>query len=82
MGGYGRRRKKIDDNNPLFGQINGDPICGIDLHVTSTKKRRKKRYGIENQYLLQSECKFFCKKTTHVFPDCADTDVVKNEMWV
>ena len=60
----GRRRnivdsddKTFDDDNPLFGQINGSPRCGISIHVTPTKKRRKKRDGAETQYLLQGECK-------------------------
>ena len=47
----------FDDDNPLFDQINCAPRCGIDLHVTPTKKRRKKRDGTETQYLLQGECK-------------------------
>ena len=58
----GRRRtivdsddKTVDDNNPLFGRINGDPRCGIALHVAPTKKRRKKRYVTETQYLLQGK---------------------------
>ena len=72
----------IDDENPLFGCINGAPRCGIALHVTPTKKRRKKRDGTETQYLLQGECKACRKKTTHVCSECADTDVVRNEMWV
>ena len=39
----------VNDNNLLFGWINGDPICGIALHVTRTKKRRNKRDGREDQ---------------------------------
>ena len=81
----GRRRtivdsddKTFDDDNPLFGRINGAPICGIDLHVTPTKKRGKKRDETETQYSLQGECKVFRTKTTHVCSDCADTDAVKN----
>ena len=56
----GRRRtivysddKTVDDNNPLFGKINGAPRCGIDLHVVPTKKRRKNMDGKETRYLLQ-----------------------------
>ena len=52
----GRRRtivdsydKTFDDDNPPFGRINGAPKCGIYLHVTPTKKRRKKRDGTETQ---------------------------------
>ena len=52
----GRRRnifdsddKTFDDEKTLFGRINGAPRCGIDLHVTPTKKIRKKRYGKETQ---------------------------------
>ena len=48
----GRRRNIVDsddetfDNDkPLFGRINGSPICVIALHVTPTKKRSKKRDG-------------------------------------
>ena len=48
----GRRRnivdsddKTFDDDNPLFGRINGAPRCGIYLHVNPTKKRRKRRDG-------------------------------------
>ena len=85
----GRRRNIVDsddetfdDDNPLFERTNGAPICGIYLHVTPTKKRMKKSYGTETQYLLQGECKLCQKKTTHVCSDCADTDAVKNEMWV
>ena len=71
----------FDDDNPLFGRINGAPRCGISLHVTPTKKRNKKRYGTETQYLLQGECKVFRNNTTHVCSDCADTDAVKNKIW-
>ena len=45
----------VDNDNPLFGRINGAPRCGIALHVTPTTKRRKKRDGTETQYLLQGE---------------------------
>ena len=52
----GRRRKTVDpddyyvdDKNSLFGRINGATRCGIALHVTPTKTRRKKRYGTETQ---------------------------------
>ena len=72
----------FDDDNPLFGRINGAPRCGIALHVTLTKKRRKKKDRTETRYLLQGECKVFQKKTTHVCSNCVDTDAVKNEMWV
>ena len=41
--------KTFDDNNPLFGRINGVPIYVIALHVAPTKKRRKKRDDIETQ---------------------------------
>ena len=34
--------KTVDDDNPLFGRTNGAPRCGIPIHVTPTKKRRKK----------------------------------------
>ena len=58
----GRRRtifdsddEYVDDKNLLFGQINGASRCGIALHTTPTKKRSKKRGGIDNQYLLQGE---------------------------
>ena len=85
----GRRRNIVDsddetfdDDNPLFGRINGAPRYGIALHVTPTKKRRKKRDRTETQYLLQGECKVCRKKTTHVCLDCADTGAIKNEMWV
>ena len=74
--------EKIDDDNPTFGRINGAPRCGISLNVTPTKKRNKKGDRTENKYLLQGECKIFQKKTTHVCSDCADTNAVKNEMWV
>ena len=72
----------FDDDNPLFGRINGSPICVISLHVTPTKKRRKNRDETETKYLLQGECKVFQKKTTHVCSECADIDAVKSEMWV
>ena len=39
----------IDEENPLFGRINGAPRCGISLHVITTKKRRKNNYGTYNQ---------------------------------
>ena len=81
----GRRRtivdsddETFDDENPLFDQINSAPRFGIALHVTPTKKRRKKRDGTETQYLLQGECKVFHKKTAYVCLDFADTDAVKN----
>ena len=80
----GMRRNIVDsdDKIPPFGWINGALICGIYLHVTPTDNRRKKRDGTETQYFLQYDCKVFRKKTTHVCSDCADTNAVKNEMWV
>ena len=85
----GRRRnifdsdnKTFDDDNPLFGRINGDPKCGIYLYVTPTKKRRKKKYGTEVQYLTQGEYKVCLKKTTYVCLDYVGTNAVKNEMLV
>ena len=56
----------IDVENPLFGRINGAPRCGISLHVTTTKKHRKKRDGTDTQYLIQGECKEFRNNTVHV----------------
>ena len=60
----GRRRKffdsddeTVDDNNPLFGRINGATICVISIHVTSTKKSRKNRDGKDTQYLLQASAR-------------------------
>ena len=51
----GRRRKivdsddkTVDNDNPLFGQINDAPICGVALHVTPPDKRRNKRDGTDN----------------------------------
>ena len=70
--------KTFDDENPLFVPINGSPRCGISLHATPTKKRRKKSYGTDNQYLLQGECKVCRKKITHVCLYCTYTDAVKN----
>ena len=85
----GRRRKivdsdddYVDDENLLFGRINGAPRCVVGPHATPTKNRRKNMDGTETQYLLQGECKVCRKKTTHVCLDYADTDAVKNEMWV
>ena len=46
----------FDDDNPLFGRINGAPRRGIALHVTPTKERSNKRDGKETQQLLQGEC--------------------------
>ena len=68
----------VDDENPLFGRINGDPRCVIYLHVTPTKKRSKNRYGTETQYFLQGKCKIFRKNTAHVCLECTDTDAVRN----
>ena len=68
----------FDDDNPLFGRINGAPRFEIALHATPTKKRRKKRDGTETQYLLEGECKVCRNNTTHVCSDCAYTDAVKN----
>ena len=39
----------FDDEKPLFGWINGAHRCDIAIHVTSTKKRRKTRDGIETK---------------------------------
>ena len=48
----GRRRNIVDsddetfdDDNPLFGRINGAPRCGIALHMNPTNKRRNKMGG-------------------------------------
>ena len=60
----GRRRaisdsddETVNDDNPLFGRVNGSPRCEIALYVATTKKRKKKRYGTDTQYLLQGKCK-------------------------
>ena len=52
----GRRRKffdsndeTADDNNSLFDRINGDPRCGISIHVTPTKNRSKKKDSTETK---------------------------------
>ena len=52
------------------------------LHVILTKQSKKKRDRTESKYFLHGEHKVFRKKTTHVCSDCAETDMVKNEMWV
>ena len=71
--------KTVDDENPLFGRINGAPICGIDVRVTPG---RKKRDRTETQYFPQGKCKVCQKNMTPMCLDCADTDAVKNEIWV
>ena len=88
-GAEGRRRTIVDsdeetsdDYSPQFGRINYSPRLVIALHVTPTKKTRNKRNGKETQYWIQGECKVFRKNMTHVYMDCADTNAVKNEMWV
>ena len=68
------------DDNPLFGRINGAPRYVIAIHVTPAKKSRKKRDGTETRYLLQGQCKVFLKKTSQKCSDCAESDVIKNEM--
>ena len=80
----GRRRNIVDsddetfdDDNLLFVRINSAPRCGISLHVTPTKEKRKKRDGTKTQYLLQGECNLCRKKTTHMCSDCEDTNAVK-----
>ena len=52
----GRRRiivdsdeEPVDSNNPLFVRINGANGCGIDIHVTPTKKRKNKRDDTDTQ---------------------------------
>ena len=52
----GRRRtivdsddETIDDDNPMFGRINGAPRCGIALYFNCTKNRSNKRDGTETQ---------------------------------
>ena len=47
--------KTFDNDNPLFGRINGAPRCVFFLHATLTKKRNKDRDGTETQYLLQGK---------------------------
>ena len=37
----------FDDENLLFGRINGAPRFVIALHVTPTKNRRRKRGGAD-----------------------------------
>ena len=85
----GMRRTIVDsddetanDDNPLFGQINGAPRCVISFHVSPTKKISKKRDGTETRYLLQDKCEVFRKNTTHVCSDCEDKDAFRNEIWV
>ena len=72
----------VDDENMLFVQINGAFRCRIALHVTLTKKKGKKRDGKDTKYFLRGECKVFRNKTMHLYLECADTDVVRNEMCV
>ena len=38
-----------DENNPLFGRINGATRSGIALHVTPTKNSSNERDGTETQ---------------------------------
>ena len=49
--------KTFDDDNPLFGQINSAPRCGISLHVTPTKKRRKKSDGTETHTCFKASAR-------------------------
>ena len=68
----------VDDDNPLFGLINGATRCGISLYATTNKKSRKNRYGTYTKCLLLGECNVCQKKTMHVCLDCTDTEAVKN----
>ena len=65
----------VDDKNPLFVQINGDPICAVSLYIAPTKKKGDKSGGTETQYLLKVYYKFFWKNNKHVCSDCEDTDL-------
>ena len=72
----------VDDDNPLFGWINGATVCGIALNFTPTKKSKNNRDDTETLYLLQGWCKVCRKKTRRVCSEFADTYAVKIGMWV
>ena len=47
--------KTFDDENPLFGWINGAPRGVIYIHVTPNNNRRENRDDIETQYFLHGK---------------------------
>ena len=74
--------------NPL--EVMGSPLmakdgtsrCGLSVHVTPTKRKRKRKDGSETIQLLQGSCRVCKIKTTHVCSACNDEADIKKDMWI
>ena len=64
--------KTFDDNNPLFGWINGASRCGIALHVTPLRRGGRIRWYI-NSILASRRVQGLPEKDdTYVFGLCGN----------
>ena len=83
--GRNRRMSRVggDDIVPVkLITETGDIRCGIDIHLTPTKKRRKQRYGTPTKFLYQGNCRVCRKKTVHVCSKCEDDIHIQKDMWI
>jgi hypothetical protein len=72
----------VDNNSPTISRSTGVSRSGIYAHLTPTKKRRKRRDGVETKYTLQGQCRQ-CreKKSTHICSQCLD-ETPGQEPWI
>ena len=55
----------FDEASPVIA-ADGTLRCGVSVHLTPTKRKRKNNAGHETSYLLQGQC-MICKKKLRIF---------------
>ena len=72
-------------NSPSICQTTGKPRSGLSVHLTPTKRKRKRSDGSNTPYLLQGRC-VVCKaaKTTMLCSLCSDDNNISGakEPWI
>jgi hypothetical protein len=64
---------------------NGHMRCGISVHLTPTKRKRKTKDGKDTLYMQQGRCNVCGMKTTMVCSECQDEkmgDKLAAETWI
>ncbi len=60
----------------------GEPRSGIDVHLSPTNHRRKKKWGMEIANIFQGICAVFQAKAIYQCSICIDSQPSSDEAWL
>jgi hypothetical protein len=61
--------------------VTGAARCGLDIHLTPTKRKRKNREGVETSFSFQGRCRVCGLKTKYECSACKD-EIPTQQQWI